>query len=345
VDVGVAADVTLLTAADQFGVELEPGEAYVYGRHEQDGHLVGLPVHWPAGLAPDRARPETVVVLVTSDPQAVGVLQQSGVRVAKALVDGSPLEQLLAQIASGGDRDLTPASRGTSVRYAVHAVTFDLSPAPPPPAETARFLIDERPDPSVLQVTARSTAPATVAVRLEEVVVHRNRALGDADIRVDAVVLTGTGAPDAPVYRALTERFSNVSDGDTLPLSRMLIYHGPAVDFLDLGVWVSRDAAGSLALADLLKQELTGPELQAAGAQLAGLMLTAPHAAAAAAAIGAGAVVMNLAYRVLVNAVGTSIGLYRTSLLANEQFGVGRHPAKDLLTAQDFSLAYTVEAV
>src|SRR5262249_22903934 len=125
----------------------------------------------------------------------------------------------------------------------------------------------------------------------------------------------------------------------------MLVYHGPAVDFLDLAVWVSRDTGDSLALADLLRQELTGEEFQLAAAQLAGLMVTAPHAALGAMAIGAGAVVMNVTYRALVKAGGTSIGLYRTSLLANERFGVGRHPAKDLLRAQDFSFAYTVEAV
>src|SRR5262249_59847471 len=110
---------------------------------------------------------------------------------------GSPLEQLLAQIASGGTRELS-APGGPAVRYAVHAIDFELTPAPPPPAETATFLIDERPDPSAWLVTAREAVPGTVAVRLDELVVHRNRALGSADIRVDAVVLTGGGDPTQP---------------------------------------------------------------------------------------------------------------------------------------------------
>ena len=39
-----------------------------------------------------------------------------------------------------------------------------------------------------------------------------------------------------------------------------------------------------------------------------------------------------------------SIGLYRTSFLAGEDFGIGRHPAAGLQRAQDFSFALKVEA-
>jgi hypothetical protein len=348
-DVGVAAGVAVLTAADPSGVRLEPGEEYLYGRHEQDGQLVGHPVTWPEGFPVRFARPESVIVLITSRPQAVGVLEQSGMRGADKddrtrglLESGSPLEQLLAQVASGGTREMG-VETGAPVRYAVHTIDFELQPAPPQPIETAPFLIDDRRDQSALLVTARGAAPATVAIRLEELVVHRNRALLGADIRVDTVVLTGGGNLVEP--HAQTERFPNVRDRDRLSLSRMLVYHGPAVDYLDIGIWVSRDTADSLALADLLKRDLTGVEAQTALAQLAGLVTSAPHAALAAGAIGAGAIVMNLAYRALTHAVGTSIGLYRTSLLAGEHFGVGRHPARGLLQAQDFSFAYTVEAI
>ena len=345
-DVGTAAGVTLLTAADPSGVALEAGEEYTYGRHEQDGHIVGREVSWPEGLPVALARPETVVVLVTSRPQAVGVLQQTGVRgstkIRSLIESGSPLEQALAQIAWGGTREMG-VERDAPVRYAVHTINFELQPIAAPVVETAPFLIDDRPGPSALFATARGVRSAEVAIRLEELRVHRNRALLGADIRVDTVVLTGGQNPTEP--RAHTERFANIRDGDTLPLSRMLMYHGPSVDYLDIGVWVSRDEADSLALADLLKQDLTGAEFQGALAQVAALAVTAPHAALAAGAIGAAAVVMNVAYRALRRAVGTSIGLYRTSLLAGEHFGIGRHPAMGLLTAQDFSFAYTVEAI
>jgi hypothetical protein len=179
-----------------------------------------------------------------------------------------------------------------------------------------------------------------VAVRIAELIVHHNRALGSADIRVDAVVFTG-GSGNQPVYRAETMRFGNVRDGERLPLDNMLIYHGPAVDFLDIAIWVSRDTTGSLALGALLEDKLTGPVVQAAGAQMAGLALTAPHAAAAVAVVGAGAVLVNTAYELLTGVVGASIGLYRTSLLAQEQYGIGRHERHP----QDFTFTFTVDAV
>jgi hypothetical protein len=349
VNIGVAAGVTVLTTADPSGVKLEQGEVYLFGRHEQDGQLVGQPITWPDGFPVRFARPESVIALVTSRPQAVGVLEQSGMRyvekddrIGGLLKAGSPLEQLLAQVASGGTRE-TAAQGGAPVPYAVHTTDFELQPAPPQPVETAPFLIDDRRDASALLVTARGVAPATVAIRLEELVVHRNRALLGADIRVDTVVLTGGGKPVDP--HAQTERFANIRDGHRLSFSRMLVYHGPAVDYLDIGVWVSRDTADSLALADLLKRDLTDAEVQAALVQLAALATSAPHAALVAGALGAGAIVMNVAYRALTHAVGTSIGLYRTSLLAGEHFGVGRHPGRGLMRAQDFSFAYTVEAV
>ena len=184
----------------------------------------------------------------------------------------------------------------------------------------------------------------TVAVQLNELVVHRNRALRGADIRMDAIVLTGGQGPD-PAYRTATVRFGDVRDGTRLPLDGLLVYHGPAVDFLDVAVWVSRDRGDSLDLSNLLRAELTGMDVQGAMATLVGVALAEPHAALAAASVGAAAVIVNVSYRMLSRVVGDTIGLYRTSLLRHERFGVGRHPAKGSLRAQDFSFAYTVHDV
>jgi hypothetical protein len=63
------------------------------------------------------------------------------------------------------------------------------------------------------------------------------------------------------------------------------------------------------------------------------------HAGAVLAAAGACVGLGNTACKLLTAAVGHSIGLYRTSLLACEEFGVGRHPADGLRRAQDFSFA------
>jgi hypothetical protein len=323
----------------------------VIGSDDLDGRLAGIPLTWPLDIDGTDPRPETILVLVTSSPQDVSVLQQDGVRGpdqhrgAAQLADGSSLERLLAQFATGGFRDL-PAGGGRATRYDVHTIGFQLNPALPPEPEVPTFLIDERPDPSVRLAGRRGPTPEppNVAVRLNELVVHNNRALRSANIRVDAIVLTGSGGVE-PVYRAGTARFSNVLDGDRLPLDDMLVYHGPAIDFLDIAVWVSRDRADSLSLSDMLRQQLTDAEVQAAALQLAGLTIATPQAATAVAAIGAGAVIVNLAYRFLSRVVGDNVGLYRTSLLAHEGFGLGRHPARGSLRAQDFSFAYTIDDV
>jgi hypothetical protein len=340
VDIGVSARIAVLTAADPGGVRLEPGAGYTYGWDDDRQRLTGVGVTWPQGADASAARPETVLALISDGPVDVGVLQQGGVRGDGDRLGGRPgLAGLLAQIATGATRDLGDAP-AAAVRYAVVPIDFTVSPTPPPAVEKATFLIDERPPEPVRLLSPRGELPGKVALRISELIVHRNRALGSADIRVDVVVLTSGPVEQLP-YRAETLRFSNVRDGDALPLDNAIVYFGPAVDFLDIAVWVSRDARGSLALGALLEERLNDPALQAAGAQMAGLAMTAPHAAAAVAALGAGAMLVNTAYELLTGVVGTSVGLYRTSFLAQEQFGVGRHERHP----QDFSFTFSIDAV
>jgi hypothetical protein len=63
---------------------------------------------------------------------------------------------------------------------------------------------------------------------------------------------------------------------------------------------------------------------------------------AAVAALGAAASICNIGYRLLAGAVDKSIGLYRTSLLAQEGFGVGRHPASGSMQPQGFAMAFEI---
>ncbi|WBC03311.1 caspase family protein [Micromonospora sp. WMMA1976] len=339
VDIGVSYRIALLTHSDPSGVRLEPGASYTYGWNEDRNELTGVAVSWPDGIDMSATRPETVLVLVSDGPVDVSSLQRPGVRGDGRRATGSGLTHLLAQIATGATREVGPEPAG-QVRYAVQPIDFMLSPTPPPTAERAVFLVDERPAQPIRLLSPRGTAPGKLAVRIAELVVHRNRALGSADIRVDAVVLTG-GSGGQPIYRAETMRFSNVRDGDRLPLDDVLIYHGPAEDFLDIAVWVSRDTTGSLALSALLEKKLTDPVVHGAVAEVAGLAMTAPHAAVAVALMGAGAVLVNTAYELLTGVVGQSVGLYRTSLLAQEQFGIGRH----VRHPQDFSFTFCVDEV
>ncbi|MEV4140705.1 caspase family protein [Dactylosporangium sp. NPDC049742] len=349
VDIGVGGAITLQTRFSPSGIRLDPGQFYLFGLDDMTGRLEGVQLSWSDGLDPSAVRPESLVVVASDRPQDLSVLEQGAAYTNRKGHWPSPLEQLVRQIAVGGTRDMVMSS-GPQIQYTVRFIDFDLSPVPAPVAEEVTFAIDDRPDPAARLLTpsftARGAAPERVAVRLGELVVHRNRALFGADVRVDAVVLTGGSHPGTPVYTAQTQRFANVRDGDRLPLDKLLVYHGPATDFLDIAVFVSRDSAGSLELSDMMRAELGDPEVQGAATTLAGLALAAPQAALAVAAIGAGAVVVNVAYKLLRRAVGDSIGLYRTSLLAHEGFGAGRHPADGTLRrAQDFSFSFTVEAV
>jgi hypothetical protein len=343
IDVGVSSRIAVLTGADPSGRRLPGHASFTYGWNEDTGQLSGVPVTWPEQVDPTYARPETVLVLISEAPVDVSVLQQDGVRDGTGwpgpAAGRSPLARLLVQVATGATREVGPAPERTA-RYDVQPVDFMVTPTAQPTTEVPTFVVDDRPTQPVRLLAPRGTLPGRIAVRLDELVVHRNHALFGADIRVDALALTG-GAGDQPVPSAKTMRFSNVHDDERLPLDGVLIYHGSAVDFLDLAIWVSRDRDGSLELGRLLEQGITTPAVQAAGAQVAELVLSAPHAAAAVAVLSAGAVVVNTAYRMLSGVVGPGIGLYRTSWLAQEQFGIGRHERQ----AQGCSFTLIVEAV
>ena len=341
-DIGVAAQISLLNTSSPGGVGLDPDAEYVFGANELTGTLPGVALSWPGDLIRAEPRPESIVAIVTSEPMDVRVLEQQGIRRAGRRT-GSKLEWFVAQLSTGESRDVAPESRPT-VRFAVRTIDFDLVPVPAPPTEVARFQVDQRPAPGTLLWSPRGVAPAAVALRLTDLVVHHNRAFRTADIRLDTVVIT-CDRHRRPVYHAHTERFHNISDGQRLPLDNMLVYHGPAVDYVDLAVWISRDSKDSLALSDLLRDTLTDADMQAALGQVSGLLIAAPQAAAAVAAIGAGAVIVNAAYRLLRLTFGDSVGLYRTTLLAREQFGVGRPAEQSTVRAQDFSFRYVVDEV
>ncbi len=341
-DIGVAARIELLDPSSPSGVRVEPGTEYVLGGDDRTGELPGATLAWPEGLDRDGPRPETIVVLATSEPVDVRVFEQDGLR-GMPRSGGSLLAGLLDQLSTGRGRDVVPPSPG-GPRFTVRTIDFELVPAPAPPGEQASFQVDERPGAAARFRRARGAAPAAVAVLLSELVVHHNRAFREADIRIDTV-LTTAGPDGLPVYQAHTERFRDIRDGQRLPLEDLQIFHGAVDGYLDVAVWVSRDDRDSLALSDLLAQTLTDADLQAAMGQVGTLLVAAPQAAVTIAAVGAGAVIVNAAYRLLRGAHGNSIGLYRTTLLEGDGFGVGRPAGRTAVRAQDFSFRYRVEAV
>jgi hypothetical protein len=347
-DVGVSSRIGLVTTSEPSGIEVAPGQDYVLGTETPSGRLVGQPLEWPASVPREGNHTETLMVIVSDIPQDLRALEQSGVRSAD--IGESELQRVLEQVASGGTREVPSqaATRG-DVRYAIAPITFLLDPNPAPVRDTSTFLIDQRPDLSVLYRTARSATPApkTVAIRLTDLIVHRNRMLfgGElkGDVRVDTVVVTGQSAQAAnSTYRMETAHFSGIVDGDRLPFENLLVFYGSVAAFIDLGVWVSKDKKDAPSLTDLFQKELNSGEFKAAALMLAGLAVTAPQAAVVVGALGAGATVCNISSRLLSAALGTGIGLYRTSVLAQEGFGIGRHPSSGTVRSQDFSFGFEI---
>lgn len=313
-NIGLDHSVTLVTSTDQDGLRIQPGQEYVIGELDHD-ELTGVPLSWP-GQVPDRgSRPDAALVIATSEPVNLAFLGQDGVRdwLAEQRIDalrrsGSWLQQVLAQDAGGGSRNIPAVARRRITRYALRRIDFELDPSPAPQEETATFLVDDRPNPSMSLFQPRGL-PSQAEVRLCELVVHQ--ASGWGDVRVDALVLTGGSFP---LCHAKTARFSDVQDHDTLPLDDLLVCQGLVVDQLELAWWVSRDRTGSPDLNDLLAAE------------------------------GTSANPVDTAHRLLSEVAGRTVGLYRTCLLAMENYGQGRHPVDGVLPAGDFSFAYRIEA-
>jgi len=343
--VGVSGRINRVTA-EPSGLALHPGQEWVVGYRPDVGLTGGLEVSWPDGVSRSGPRPASLTVVVTDRVQDLGALEQEGVvsrgERESGLSDLSDLEGLLEQVADGGSREISASSDG--VRFAVRHLDHLLVPDPRPEAEAPIFLVDERPDPSTA-LLARSlpAGPEAVAVRLAELVVLRNHAFRSAAVRLDTLVVTGPAtAGGPPVHTAGTWRFPQVRDGDRLSFDNLLLTHGPDRDYLDVAVWLSRDSSDALDLAALIDTRLNDPAFtQAAGA----VALAAPPIAIAVASIGAVATLVNLAYHALDTAVGKGIGVYRTSFLAGEGFGVGEHPTGGMRTEQGMSFRFRIDAV
>lgn len=130
IDIGVSAQVTILTNDSPAGRRLEPGREYVFGYEGLDGRLDGVRLSWPERFDRLAPRPETVLLLVSDAPQDVSVLAQRGVGRSKPAADrSSPLVGLLQQATGRREFEL-PHSGDRIVRYDAHRVDFALDPVP-----------------------------------------------------------------------------------------------------------------------------------------------------------------------------------------------------------------------
>jgi hypothetical protein len=197
----------------------------------------------------------------------------------------------------------------------------------------------------------------TLAVTLHDVIVHDNRSwFGGADIRLDAIVITGCGKPNNPskpkdptsYYSPNTFRFSRVKGGATLGIGSggLRVFQGKVAHFLDIAITVSRDRKDTDDLAVLLTDKLRSKETQDAISPMLALATGTPTIAVFNAALAAAGVLGEIAYRALKVATGgDTIGIYRNShLQVRDGFGIGPQPgpAKQSLRVQDFSFRYEI---
>ncbi|GAB3430904.1 caspase family protein [Actinophytocola sediminis] len=264
-DIGVAARITLLNPSSPGGERLAQGEGYVFGGNDLTGALPGVSLSWPAELPADTPRPETIMVLVTSEPVDARVLEQQGVRGGT----DSFLARFLTQLRTGDSRDLAP-SRHQSTRFAVHTIDFDLMPSPPATAETIPFQVDDRPSAATVLWHRGPATPPTVTLRLDALVAHHGRTFLGADLRLDLVTVTGDDR------RTTTACLTAVADGQRRTVPDPVVYHGPIVDRLDLAVWISAGARTGHSLADPLPPAIgeTGEWLRSAFRETVGVYRT-----------------------------------------------------------------------
>ena len=190
----------------------------------------------------------------------------------------------------------------------------------------------------------------TLAVSLHDVVIHDNRKwFGEADVRLDALIITGYGEKDSPesFYMPKTASFARVKDSARLQIGPggLLAFYGPVAHFLNIFVMVSRDRKDSDDLAAILKTGLQSQEVSGAVGSLLGLAVAAPQVAVVTAGFAAAGVVGEFAYRLLRQATGSTIGLYRNSHLeVRDGFGIGQHPgpAPAAFRENDLSFRYDI---
>jgi hypothetical protein len=190
----------------------------------------------------------------------------------------------------------------------------------------------------------------TLAVSVHDVIVHNNRKwFGEADVRLDALVVTGYGSSgdSSSFYLAKTAPFARIRDSDALQIGAggLLLFHGVASHFVDLFLMVSRDRQDSADLSTLLRSNLQSEDVKAALAGLVGLAVAAPQVAAVVGAISAAGILGDFAYRLLRAATGNTIGLYRNSYLEyRDGFGIGVHPGpgRETFRVNDLSFRYEI---
>jgi hypothetical protein len=333
-DIDTAYQVIPLNSDEPSGWRLQPGATKVVGTEK------GVALKWDDGVPKDGERPETLLVIASTEPVDLRPLATPrGERGAESTTE---LGALLQEASTGQRGFPAGAASNSSAGYLATAIDFYLVPSPKPATEEPEFAIDELPDVSLRTTQPRAlvTPPTRVAVRLVTLKVLQNRALFKAAVRLDALVITGSG--DQVVATPFTYRFPSIADGDLLPADNLQLFLGPVNDFLDIAVWLNRDDSKGKDLTELFEQKVKSADLKEALTVAGGLVLAAPQVAVAVGGVVAVATIVRVSAELVNAAVGKEIGLYRTSFLPFEKLGLGRHPADGLRRAQGIEFAFEV---
>jgi len=130
IDIGATYNIVVLNRSQLSGVPIEPGEAYCLGRRAYGG-LRGCCIGWPQAAPADGvARPETLVVIVSDQPQDLTMVETGFAHRDFGL---SSLQRLMGSVQSAAKRDIMLEEAETAdVRFALRFVEFDLHPDPRP---------------------------------------------------------------------------------------------------------------------------------------------------------------------------------------------------------------------
>jgi hypothetical protein len=129
-DIGLSGRIMLAYRGTPAGRLLAPGRTLTLGYNEVTQTLAGNPLSWPPHLDPVHARAETILVVLTSQPQNLLALEQPEIvqtRSAKGSRGLLRLQNIIDQIATGDTRDIEP-DWSTGVRYDLRAIEFEMTP-------------------------------------------------------------------------------------------------------------------------------------------------------------------------------------------------------------------------
>lgn len=345
-NIGLQGTVTLLTSWAPSGVALNGGDDVTLGK-DPDRTLHGLRLMWPTDLPRSTfPRLDTLLVIATVRPANLAALQTTAAVMRSVEPKGSGLQRLLAQVQLGGTRNISVGDEVDG--YFAKQLTFQLHPRDGRMV-SAGFLIDDAPGTRGISRAAAAwrkpapSKPQTISIRLKQLTIDDTHAWFPTDVRVDALVCTRPGEA-TPGYAPATMRFPRMHKAKRAPLDNAQLYHGPVADFVDICLWVTRDEPESDELTKLIAVRANDAGVKDA----LGVLLTTAGVAATepwVAAVGAGAVLARVAYEAIRTVSGDSIGLYRTSFLASENYGIGRYPRQGTYRAQGFSFSLLIERV